>query len=133
MVRRASKTAVCPSSAAWAAQRIETHNQAAAYTFVMRLSQRQRDVIRQATAEVAGPSARVLLFGSRTRDDLRGGDIDPLVELAQPDPNRWELGIKLGSHIERQLGLQKIDILVADPDTPNSPVLEAARLDGIPV
>jgi predicted nucleotidyltransferase len=99
----------------------------------MRLSERERNVIRQATAEVAGPTARVLLFGSRTRDSLRGGDIDLLVELALPNPDRLGLAVKLGARIERQLGLQKIDILVADPATPETPVLEAARLDGVPV
>ena len=99
----------------------------------MRLTERERSVIRQATAEVAGPAARVLLFGSRTRDGLRGGDIDLLVELPQPNPDRWALAVRLGARIERQLGLQKIDILVADPATPDSPVLEAARLDGVPV
>ena len=99
----------------------------------MRLTERERSVIRQATAEVARPAARVLLFGSRTRDGLRGGDIDLLVELPQPNPDRWALAVRLGARIERQLGLQKIDILVADPATPDSPVLEAARLDGVPV
>lgn len=97
----------------------------------MRLSERQREVIRQATADVAGPSARVLLFGSRTRPDLRGGDIDLLVELRHPHVDRFALGLKLGARIERQLGLQKIDILVADPATPDSPVLAAARQDGV--
>ena len=41
--------------------------------------------------------------------------------------------MKLGARIERQLGLQKIDILIADPATPDSPVLAAARHDGVPV
>ena len=99
----------------------------------MRLSEHQRQVIRRTTAEVAGPSARVLLFGSRTRPELRGGDIDLLIELAQPSPDRWALGTTLGARIERQLGLQKIDILVADPVTPDSPVLAAARHTGVPV
>ena len=99
----------------------------------MRLNPRQRDVIRQATAEVAGPAARALLFGSRTRDDLRGGDIDLLIELPQPVTDRLQLSIQLGARIERQLGLQKIDVLVADPTMPESPVLDAARRDGIPI
>ena len=105
----------------------------ALYTFVMRLSDRQRQVIRQATAEVAGLSARALLFGSRTRDHLRGGDIDLLIELAEPVANHWQLGVQLGARIERRLGLQKIDILIADPATPRSPVLDAARTDSVPV
>jgi predicted nucleotidyltransferase len=99
----------------------------------MRLSTHERDVIRRATAELAGPMARVLLFGSRTRQDMRGGDIDLLIELAQASPERFALGSRIGARIERQLGLQKIDILVADPETPDSPVLAEARRAGIPI
>ena len=99
----------------------------------MRLSATQRQVIRQATAEVADPSARALLFGSRTRDHLRGGDIDLLIELPQPVANSWQLAVRLGARIERQLGLQKIDVPIADPSTPGSPVLDAARNDGVPI
>lgn len=50
-------------------------------TAAMRLSAHDRLAIQRATAEIAGPCARVYLFGSRTRDELRGGDIDLLVEL----------------------------------------------------
>ena len=99
----------------------------------MRLTEHERSVIRRVAAEVIGPSARVLLFGSRTRSDVRGGDIDLLVELSQPAPDRWVLGNRLGARIERQLGLQKIDILVVDPETPESPVLLEARRDGVPI
>ena len=99
----------------------------------MRLTPFERDVIRLAAAGVAGADARVSLFGSRTLDDRRGGDIDVLVELPRPHPNRLLLSLKMGSRIEQQLGLQKIDILVADPDTPESPVLLAARRDAIPI
>lgn len=99
----------------------------------MRLSSFERDVIRMATADVAGAGARVLLFGSRTQPDRRGGDIDLLVELPMPHPDRWILGFKIGARIEQRLGLQKIDILVADPQTPESPVLLAARRDAIEI
>ena len=101
------------------------------YTAAMRLSDHDRQAIRQITTELAGPQARVLLFGSRTRDDLRGGDIDLLVELPAITPERWALGDRLGARLQRAIGLRKIDILVADPTTPTSPVLVVARRDGI--
>ena len=97
----------------------------------MRLNTYQRDVIRCATSELAGPMARVLLFGSRTDPEQRGGDIDLLIELPENVADRFNIGVRIGARIERQLGLQKIDILVADPQTPDSPVLSAARRDGI--
>jgi predicted nucleotidyltransferase len=42
----------------------------------MRLSDDQARAIVTATRELAGPRARVRLFGSRLRDDARGGDVD---------------------------------------------------------
>jgi predicted nucleotidyltransferase len=47
---------------------------------LMRLSDRQRQTIRQATRRFFGADSTVHLFGSRLRDDLRGGDIDLYVE-----------------------------------------------------
>ncbi len=99
----------------------------------MRLSPHQREAIRSVTAEVAGPDARVLLFGSRTRPEARGGDIDLLVELDRVVADRVALACRIGTRIEMLLGEQKVDILLADPATPPSPVLDAARRDGIPL
>ena len=99
----------------------------------MRLSPHQRDVIRRVTSEVASPSAKVFLFGSRVHSELRGGDIDLLIELPQRRDDCFEVGIRIGARIERQLGPQKLDILVADPRTPDSPILIAARRDALPV
>ncbi len=103
------------------------------YTAGMRLSPHQRDVIRRVTSDVASPFAKVFLFGSRIHPELRGGDIDLLIELPQPHDDCFALGIRIGAQIERQLGQQRLDILVADPRTPDSPVLVAARRDAVPV
>ena len=96
----------------------------------MRLLPHQIEAIRAVTAEVGGDEARVLLFGSRTRDDLRGGDIDLLIELPQPPADRLAIVLKVHSRLQRVLGQRKIDVLVADPTSPPSPVLRAARRDG---
>jgi predicted nucleotidyltransferase len=42
----------------------------------MRLSDDQARAIVTATRKLVGPRARVRLFGSRLRDDARGGDVD---------------------------------------------------------
>ena len=70
----------------------------------MRLSEHDRLAICQVTREVAGIGARVYLFGSRTRDDLRGGDIDLLVELPEDVVDRHALGFRLHAiHIHMYL------------------------------
>ena len=43
------------------------------------------------------------------------------------------MGAELGARMECLLGLQKIDVLVADPATRDSPVLAVARHDGVPI
>jgi predicted nucleotidyltransferase len=96
----------------------------------MRLLPHQIEAIRAITAEVGGDQARVLLFGSRTRDDLRGGDIDLLIELPQPGADRLDIALRVHARLQRVLGQRKIDVLVADPTSEPSPVLNAARRDG---
>ena len=95
----------------------------------MRLSAHDRLAIQRATAEVAGPDARVYLFGSRTRDELRGGDIDLLVELAAPRSaaKRLQVSVRTAARLQRLIGERKIDVLVADPLTSETPLLRAAR------
>jgi predicted nucleotidyltransferase len=51
----------------------------------MRLTPAEIEAIRLAVREVFGESARAHVFGSRVRDDLRGGDLDLLVEVGSDD------------------------------------------------
>jgi predicted nucleotidyltransferase len=97
----------------------------------MRLTPREVRAIRRVTTEVAGPLARVSLFGSRTRDDLRGGDIDLLLEL--PEPTADKLGVSLRTSVQLQfaIGERKIDVLVTDPQTEETALIRAARRDAI--
>jgi len=85
------------------------------------------------TAEVAGPTAQVKLFGSRVRDDLRGGDIDLLIELPVPTADKLSLSLSLrtGARLQMAIGERKIDVLVTDPQTEETSLIRAARQQGI--
>ncbi len=52
----------------------------------------------------------VFLFGSRTDDNKKGGDID-LFLVVQNHDNLFEKKIKFLSRIKRDLGEQKIDVV----------------------
>ena len=97
----------------------------------MRITPNEAAAIRRVTAEVAGAGARVKLFGSRTRDDLRGGDIDLLIELAEPTTDKLSVSLRAGARLQMAIGERKIDVLVTDPQSVETPLIRAARLEGI--
>ncbi len=97
----------------------------------MRITPLEADAIRRITAEVAGPQARVSLFGSRTRDDLRGGDIDLLIELPEPGADKLSVSLRTGARLQWAIGERKIDVLVTDPQSEETPLILAARREGI--
>jgi len=75
----------------------------------MRVSKEEINYIKS-TILLADPSAKVFLFGSRTNDQLKGGDIDLLVFSQHINLSvKRQVRIKLND----VLGEQKIDIVVA--------------------
>ena len=97
----------------------------------MRLSPDQVHAIVAATQELAGADARVRLFGSRVNDQLRGGDIDLLVECARPVARPVWLAAQITARLQRSLGERKIDVLVVDPTTELETVHHVARAEGL--
>ena len=75
--------------------------------------------------------ARAFLFGLPTRDHLKGGDIDLLIELATAGRDKLAVSLRTGAALQRLIGERKIDVLVTDPQTTDTPVIRAARRDGI--
>jgi len=74
----------------------------------MRLDPKQITAIRQAVLAIAGPHARIIVFGSRLRDDAKGGDLDLLVESEQVIDLYQQARIKI--QIEEHLNLP-VDII----------------------
>ncbi len=75
----------------------------------MRLSESEQQTIKESVS-VFDKQAKVVLFGSRTKDTARGGDIDLLIisdNIKQQNLGqiRWQLWEKLGE--------QKIDLVLS--------------------
>jgi uncharacterized protein len=79
----------------------------------MRLSEYERTSIRDAVTKFL-PDAQILLYGSRTDDAKRGGDIDILILTAQELDLRTKINIE--ATMWEKIGEQKIDILIEKPD-----------------
>ena len=99
----------------------------------MRLTPTQARIIRETVRSMLGPGARVRLFGSRTDDTARGGDIDLFVEADQLLANRAAAASRLAAQLQLALGDQRIDIILVDRDSAPQPIHAVARQQGIPL
>lgn len=100
----------------------------------MRLAPADLAAITAAAQAVLPAGSRVMLFGSRTDDGRRGGDIDLLVEPPAPLDARAQVQLRssLAARLYRLLGERRIDILVAAAGEPSDRlVLAEARRQAI--
>jgi predicted nucleotidyltransferase len=82
----------------------------------MRLDPHIREYLKNALKERV-PEATVYLFGSRTRDDAKGGDIDLLVLTKQPVDKKIFRAIRVEFY--KKFGWQKIDLVPFTDDDPS--------------
>ena len=99
----------------------------------MRLTSEQVSIIRRTAQSVFGNSVQVFLFGSRTCDEKRGGDIDLLVQSAENKVLNLSNKISFIVELKRQLGDQKIDVVLSRLDESGSSIVQTARKTGIAV
>jgi predicted nucleotidyltransferase len=78
----------------------------------MRLRPAEVTAIKAAAADIFGASAVVRLFGSRTDDTERGGDIDLHVE-ADPPINEWDARYDFEQRLFRDMEPQKVDLIIS--------------------
>ncbi|MBE8189360.1 MAG: nucleotidyltransferase domain-containing protein [Candidatus Thioglobus sp.] len=87
----------------------------------MRLTNSQQNIIKQTVAAQFDKGTKVRLFGSRADDNLRGGDIDLLLEFNAKTAQLASKILRLNSLLQKQLGAQKIDIITLEAhQTPNA-------------
>ena len=96
----------------------------------MRLAAREIEAIKASASAAFGASAIVRLFGSRTNDNLRGGDIDLHIEVDDGGQDvrkaadfRW----RLFDRIEEQ----KVDLVFHVRGRPRQAIDEIAYDEGI--
>jgi Nucleotidyltransferase domain. len=97
----------------------------------MRLTPCYRETIKEVAKNVFGDNASVWLFGSRLDDTAKGGDIDVLIKLETPTPDKVLLAVRYNALLQMKLGLQKIDVLVIDPSTELKPIHQYALADAV--
>ena len=95
----------------------------------MRLKRSDIESIKKITKECFGDEAKVFLFGSRTDDTKKGGDIDLYIETAD-DKLILKKKLRMLGMLSDRLGEQKFDIVVND-FTSKKYIFDVARNEGI--
>ena len=93
----------------------------------MRLTQGEIDTIVRIAREIYGWGVEVFLFGSRTDDSKRGGDIDLLVRSTGEKKGILER-VRMVTRLKLALGDRKIDVI---GDYEDNAVVQEALLHGI--
>ena len=99
----------------------------------MRLSKYETDNIKKVASEIWGDNVVVYLFGSRTDDSIKGGDIDLYIRVpAEQDPKTLVLQkARFLGKLDLLLGEQKIDLIVKTRYNKKLPIVHTAESTGI--
>ena len=98
--------------------------------FKMRITLFEKTIIKSSVKRHFGGNADVYLFGSRVDDNKKGGDIDLYITTDLPTPEIIPEKISLLLEIERELGEQKIDVVINN-HTRQKTIYEIAEKEGV--
>lgn len=97
----------------------------------MRLTEQQKNSIIKNCQRYFG-EANCWLFGSRTDDTKRGGDIDLYIETAETDMNKIvQAKLAFLIALDYELGEQKIDVLIRSQNSELLAIHRIAKKTGI--
>lgn len=99
----------------------------------MRLTPRQIAIFKHVAAEIFGPEAGLILFGSRVDDHRRGGDIDLYVTgFEQSVEQQLDARLRFLVRVKREMGEQRIDVIFAPASgQPSLPIHRMAEQTGV--
>ncbi|MBF0610184.1 MAG: nucleotidyltransferase domain-containing protein [Magnetococcales bacterium] len=99
----------------------------------MRISKQHRKILKELSSRHFGTNSQIYLFGSRTDDSRRGGDLDLYVsDYALSDSQQLKAKIDFLVEAKRLLGDQRIDLVFAPlPGQKELPIHQQAKATGI--
>ena len=98
----------------------------------MRLTDKEIKAIKEVAKLVFGEEATVKVFGSRIDDQMKGGDIDLLIQcnMAISRSEQYQRKIKFLVQLKKIIGDQKIDVLI-DNGLHTNPIIREAYKEGV--
>ena len=97
----------------------------------MRLSEYEIESIKSVAMRHFGSEVQVFLFGSRTNNRERGGDIDLFIRNPNSEHLKTRSKIDFITELIQLIGEQKIDVVLDNPDLENSLFLGTINRTGI--
>jgi len=98
----------------------------------MRITNREKNIILRFAVQIFGLNTKVFLFGSRSIDSAKGGDIDLLIIPPEglDKSEFFNRRIKFVIKVLDKIGEQKMDVIVRYPDD-NRGIIQTALNEGI--
>ena len=78
----------------------------------MRLQDFEINAIKSTASHIFGAGSKIVLFGSRVYDDVKGGDIDLYIQPSDKS-NLWQKKIAFLVQLKSTIGDQKIDVIIS--------------------
>jgi predicted nucleotidyltransferase len=99
----------------------------------MRITASQKQIICESASKYFGADARVWLFGSRTDDQAKGGDIDLYIEpQIQNASDLITAKLQFLQDLHKKIGDQKIDVVLHRTNALNDlPIYRIAKQTGV--
>ncbi len=90
-----------------------------------------QQIIKAEVYKLLGPDSQIILFGSCTDDNQKGGDIDLFIQTPQHLSNKIKVECRLSARLYMRLGGQKVDVLIKDRQSNMAPIYQHAIDHGV--
>ena len=89
------------------------------------------DQLRKTIRAMVPDAVAVRLFGSRLDDSAKGGDIDLMIDFAQPIERPALLSARLAVTISRAMQGRSVDVVLRAPNLQEGSIHKVAEREGI--